>query len=51
MRMDEVTDQKNRTGFFLYGVEEAGSMRQPTGIDRKVAAQLKALNEAGLSCR
>lgn len=38
-------------GVFVYGKADSSSTPTPSGFDRKVAAQIKALNAAGLHCR
>lgn len=38
-------------GVYLYGTADVATVAAPSGVDRKVTAQIRALNDAGLTCR
>lgn len=40
-----------RKGVFIYGLTDVKSISKPTGIDKKVLAQINAINAAGLDCK
>ena len=39
-----------KKGIFVFGLTDLTSISKPTGIDRKVMAQINAMNAAGLNC-
>lgn len=40
-----------KKGVFIYGLTDVKSISKPTGIDKKVLAQIHAINAAGLNCK
>lgn len=40
-----------KKGVFIYGLTDVKSISKPTGVDKKVLAQIHAINAAGLNCK
>lgn len=40
-----------KKGVFIYGLTDVKSISKPTGVDKKVLAQIHEINAAGLNCK